>query len=145
MDVEALKNELEQHLAKNTDEHAPHGFRDRFGILAEQYQAEGEDGPKAAIEAELQQIRAEAEAAANCCCEQPGAEATPPKAEAPSPRVEEVPPKAEDRPAPPSPEPIERPAAAPAEPAQPGFMGRYGFALIIIVVVLAGAYYFYQR
>ena len=144
MDVEALRNELEQHLAKNPDEHAPHGFRDRFGILAEQHQAEGDDAAKAVIENELKQIRNEAECAWKCC-EHPAGEDAPPKAETPSPRVEEVPPKAEDRPAPPSPEPIERQADAPVEAAQPGFMGRYGFALIIIVVVLAGAWYFFRR
>lgn len=139
MDVEALKNELEHHLSRNTDEHAPHGFRDRFGILLEQYQAEEGDLPKAAIEAELQQIRAEAEAAGDCC-ERPGAEAAP--------RAEE----AVDRPAPPSPEPVDRPAAAApdqpaesAEPAEPGFMARYGLALIIIVVALGAAWYFFRR
>ena len=142
MDVEALRNELEQHLSKNPDEHAPHGFRDRFETLVEQYQAGDDDIPKEAIETELQQIRNEAEAAWSCCAEHPRGEAAP--------KIEEAP-KAEDRPAPPSPEPIERPAAAPAdtvvpdEPAEPGFMQRYGLALIIIVVALGAAWYFFRR
>ena len=65
MDVDSLRTELEKHLARNPDEHAPHGFRDRFNAFAEQYQAEEGEEPRAVIEQELHRVRAEAETAAN--------------------------------------------------------------------------------
>ena len=71
MDVDSLKAELEKHLAKNPDEHAPHGFRDRFNTLVEQYQSEGDCIPKPYWSSELQQIRNEAEAAAKAAGTEP--------------------------------------------------------------------------
>jgi hypothetical protein len=130
MDVDSLKTELEKHLARNPDEHAPHGFRDRFSMLVEQYQADGGEIPKSVLETELQQIRNEAEAAANCV-EHPLAEPAP-RAEAPV------------KPAAPS-ELIGAPADEQANPPAPGFAQRYGLALVVAVVVLAAAWYFFRR
>src|SRR5436305_6928700 len=97
MDVDSLRNELEKHLAHNPDAQAPHGFRDRFNMAVEQYQAGGEGLPTAALEAELQQIRAEAEAAAKAAgtesdapAPQPGTEAMGDAAVAPDPPAEPV-------------------------------------------------------
>jgi hypothetical protein len=141
MDVDSLKAELEKHLAHNPDAQAPHGFRDRFDILAEQYKADEGDVSKSALETELQQIRNEAEAAANCAGEQPRAE--------PPPRVLEV-----EKPAPPEERVSEtvdarvNPAEtvnANVEPPASGFIARYGIALVTAVVVLAAAYYFFRR
>lgn len=131
MDVDSLKAELEEHLAKNPDEHAPGGFRDRFDTLVEQYKDEGDDVPKSAMETELQQILDEAEAAWNA--------AASPRAETPPPRAEPV-----ERPAAPG-DPIRATIDAHVNPPEPGFMMRYGLALIIALVVLAGAYYFFRR
>lgn len=65
MDVDGLRKELEEHLAKNPDANAPSGFRDRFDSALEQMA--GEDGiPDSKWEAQLQRIRDEAEAAHNC-------------------------------------------------------------------------------
>jgi hypothetical protein len=134
MDVDSLKAELEEHLAKNPDDQAPDGFRDRFNVLLEQYQAnDGEHGTKAVIETELQQIRAEAEAAWRCC---------------ESPRAEEAPPRAEavEAPVAPAPgDPVRAQVDEHVNPAAPGFMQRYGLSLIVAVVVLGAAYYFFRR
>lgn len=65
MVVERLRSELEQHLSDNPDEDAPNGFRDRFNEAARRH-ASGHGGlPPSVHEAQLQQIRKEAEAAAN--------------------------------------------------------------------------------
>jgi hypothetical protein len=58
MDVNKLRAELEEQLAKNPHEDAPDGFRDRFEA------AVADDGPKDEVEAQLRRIRDEAEAAA---------------------------------------------------------------------------------
>jgi len=129
MDVDSLKAELEKHLANIPDEHAPHGFRDRFDTLAEQYQAEGGDVPKSVLETELGQIRAEAEAAANAAA-MPGSEAPPPRAEA------------VEAPAAPS-EPAGAPAQEPVAP-PPAAGPRLAFAIVLIIVVLAATYYFFR-
>ena len=141
MDVDSLKAELEKHLAKNPDEHAPHGFRDRFNTLVEQYQAEGESIPKPVIEQELQQIRNEAEAAAKAA----GTEPADDLAAAPRSDVVAAPPA----PSAPVETPVSAPAGAPAdEPADAPSSG-FGMGTILIVVaiivVLAGAYYFFRR
>jgi hypothetical protein len=129
MDVDSLKAELEEHLAKNPDEHAPGGFRDRFDLLVEQYQADDGDVPKSVLEAELQQIRSEAEAAWSCCA---------------TPHAEEAPPRAEavEIPADPG-----GPISAPADDVDPPASGlmRYGLALVAALVILAAAYYFFRR
>jgi len=133
MDVDSLKAELEEHLAKNPDEHAPHGFRDRFNIVVEQYQAAESDVPKAVLETQLQQIRADAEAAWKCC-DAPHAPDEPH-------RVETA-----ERPAVPAPgDPISARVDEHVNPATPGFIQRYGLALIVAVVVLGAAYYFFRR
>ena len=64
MDVAALRNELEQHLANNPHPEAPGGFRDRFDEVVSDLEASGEDDPRSALEAQLQQICVEAKAAA---------------------------------------------------------------------------------
>ena len=64
MDVESMRSELEQHLGNNPDKDAQDGFRDRFEEAARRY-ASGHGGhPPSVHEAQLQQIRKEAEAAA---------------------------------------------------------------------------------
>jgi hypothetical protein len=131
MDVDSLKTELEKHLANNPDEHAPHGFRDRFDTVVEQYQAEGGTVSKSALEAELLQIRVEAEAAANAAAS-PGAEAAPPRVEPPV------------RPVPPG-EPAGAPGNDSVDPPASGLVQRYGLALVVAVIVLAAAYYFFRR
>lgn len=136
MDVDSLRAELENHLANNPDEHAPHGFRDRFDSFAEQYLAADDDSPKAALEQELQQIRDEAEAAAKAAGE----------AGAPAPRAEPTPPRAQKVEAPAAAvDPVREIVDAHVNPAEPGFMQRYGVAVIILAVVLAGAWYFFRR
>lgn len=65
MDVDGLRSELERHLEKNPHEDAPGGFRDRFDVVVEQYQADDGDVPKSALETLLRQIADEAEAAVN--------------------------------------------------------------------------------
>jgi hypothetical protein len=141
MDVDSLKAELEEHLAKNPDEHAPHGFRDRFDSIAEQYKCEGCEVPKAVWEGELQRVRDDAEAAWRAA-DGSGADAPPPRAEAPQPRAEAV----EAPSAPPA--PVERsdpPRLDPVDPPPPGFLQRYGVALAVAAVVLIGAWYFFRR
>jgi hypothetical protein len=64
MDVDGLRNELEELLKKNPDENAPQGFRDRFEAAVAMMSVEGDGIPVQAQEAELQRIRDEAEAAA---------------------------------------------------------------------------------
>ena len=132
MDVDTLRAELEEHLAKNPDDLAPGGFRDRFETLVEQYKANDGDPTKAEIEAALQQIRSEAEAAWTCC-------ATPEGREAPPPRAEPV-----ERPTSPG-DPVSIPVEEVGNPAESGRIRLLGVPLLIFVVVLAGAYYFYQR
>jgi hypothetical protein len=140
MDVDSLKAELEKHLAKNPDENAPHGFRDRFNTLVEQYQAEGGSIPKATLEQELQQIRNEAEAAANAAgTESAGDPAPAPRAEAPAEPA--PPPPAEAVPS----APVSAPVNASADPAPSGAMPRMLIALVIGVIVLAAAWYFFRR
>jgi hypothetical protein len=137
MDVDSLKAELEEHLAKNPDEHAPHGFRDRFDSLAEQYKIEGCKVPKSVWEGELQRVRDDAEAAWKAA-EGSGAGAAP-RAEAPTPRADAV-----EAPAAPA-ERSDPPTVDPVDPPAPGFMQRYGIALVVAAVVLVGAWYFFRR
>ncbi|MBV9882873.1 MAG: hypothetical protein JO276_07695 [Sphingomonadaceae bacterium] len=140
MDVDSLKTELEKHLAKNPDAHAPHGFRDRFETAVEQYQSGADQIPKAEREAELQRICAEAEAAANAAGVTEAAPAEPAQ------RVAiETRPEPELRPAASDPvrtevDPVVNP------PAPEGGSGlRYGVAILIAAVVLAGAYCFFRH
>jgi hypothetical protein len=133
MDVDSLKAELEKHLAKNPDEHAPHGFRDRFNTLVEQYQSEGDSIPKPVLEQELQQIRNEAEAAAKAAGTEPADDL------ASAPRSDVVA-------APPAPSaPVEAPADEPADTPSSGLGMGTILILVAVIVVLAGAYYFFRR
>ena len=147
MDVDSLRNELEQHLANNPDPDAPHGFRARFNMAAEQYAAGDAGIPKEALEAELQQIRNEAEAAAKDAgtesdepAAQPHADAVQEPVAAPEPPAEPV----VVAPAAPVVAPPAAPAADHGDPA-PGGFGRYGVALVVAVVVIAAAWYFFFR
>lgn len=143
MDVESLRAELETHLAKNPDPDAPDGFRDRFDTLAEQYKDANDDVPKPQMEEMLKQIRVEAEAAW-CCVEHARGEDAPP-------HRPEAPPRAEDAPKPDPAGPVIAPKVDPAEraeaPSQPeaGFLQRYGIALVVAAVVIAGGWYFFGR
>jgi hypothetical protein len=137
MDIDSLRAELETHLAKNPDADAPDGFRDRFETLVEQYQAPDDDIPKPQMEAMLQQIRIEAEAAW-CCVEHARGEDAPPHAQEPPPRAEPV-----NKPPHPG-DPVSERAHQVSQP-EPGFMQRYGIALVVAVVVLGLAYYFFRR
>ena len=138
MDIDSLRAELEQHLAKNPDPDAPEGFRARFETLVQQYQAADDDVPKPQMEGMLQQIRDEAEAAW-CCVEHGREEHAPPKAPDPGPRAEPA-----GKPTPLG-DPVTERAAPQMTPSEAGFLQRYGLALAIGLVVLAGAYYFYRR
>ncbi len=171
MDVDSLKNELEEHLKRNPDEHAPSGFRDRFAATLEDIEAAGSDEEKKELEAELQRIRTEAECAANCACGDSGdaaSEADEAKgedraAEAPAAATAAEAPRDEpmaEEPAPaasaaePSPPPASagpRPAAAPAEAANDsagepaaGLMQRYGLILALVLIALVVVIYFYR-
>jgi hypothetical protein len=131
MDVDALRAELEKHLANNPDEEAPHGFRDRFDALLEQYQAaEGGSVHKAVLEQQLQQVRAEAEAAVRAAASPP-AEAAPARVEPP---VKPVPPFERSH------EPADEHLAPPGS----GLL-RNTVTLVAAVAVLAAAYYFFRR
>jgi hypothetical protein len=139
MDVDSLKTELEKQLARNPDPDAPHGFRGRFESAAEQYHSDADQIPKAAREAELQRICAEAEAAANAAGLTEAAPA------APAQRVQvETRPEPKVRPAAADPVQVE---AAPLvnPPTEGGGPVRYGVAILIAAVAFAGAYYFFRR
>jgi hypothetical protein len=144
MDVDSLKAELEKHLANNPDEHAPHGFRDRFNTLLEQYQSEDGAVPKPILEQELQQIRNEAEAAAKAAGTEPADDLQPAPDAAPAPRADAVatPPAPAEQPAAPD---YATPSDASVDQPSSGF-GAGAIALIVIIVVaLAAAYYFFRR
>jgi hypothetical protein len=138
MDIDSLRAELETHLAKNPDPDAPGGFRSRFETLVEQYNAPDDDVPKPQMEAMLQQVRADAEAAW-CCVEHARGEDAPPHAPEPPPRAEPA-----DRPTPPGDPVIER-AHPDLNVPGAGFVQRYGIGLVVVVVVLGAAYYFFGR
>ena len=173
MDVGTLRDELEEQLKNNPDEHAPSGFRDRFEATVEGMEAADDAETKAALEAQLRQIRAEAEAAVKCACGEdeqapaPSAEQEEAAAEAPpvEAKMEEFAPaepaiveaKVEDS-APAEPAIVEanvddhEAAASPtpepvhdpvAEPAA-GLMQRYGLVLAAALVALVVAIYFYR-
>ena len=146
MDVESLRNELEKHLAHNPDADAPRGFRDRFNMAVEQYQAGGEGIPTQALEAELEQIRIEAEAAAKAAGAESDEPALQPRTEAVQEAVVAPAPPAEPVVvAPVAPTPPARPAVAPVDPAPGGFVQRYGVALVVALIVIAAAWYFFFR
>ena len=89
MDVAALRNELEQHLANNPHPQAPCGFRDRFDAVVEELESDDDDLPRADLEAWLLRIRDEAKAAA--AADDAGdasASDTPPKQATPDASVE---------------------------------------------------------
>ena len=65
MVVASLRTEMEQHLERNPHPLAPGGFRDRFDQLVENHEAETDPEKRATIEAQMRQVRNEAEAAAN--------------------------------------------------------------------------------
>jgi hypothetical protein len=138
MDVDSLRAELEAQLAKNPDPDAPGGFRDRFDTLVEQYKAQDDDVPKPQMEAMLQQIRTEAEAAW-CCAEHARGEDAPP-------HVPQVPPRAEAAPRPDPAGPVISEKVQPqVSRPEAGFVQRYGIALVVAVVVIAGGWYFFGR
>ena len=147
MDVDSLRNELEKHLAHNPDADAPQGFRARFDMAVEQYQAGGEGIPKEALEAELQQIRTEAEAAAKAAGAEGGEPAPQPRAESAADAAVAPEPPAEPVVVPPA-APVVTPPAAPAadhaDPAPSGF-ARYAVPLIAGLIAMAAAWYFFFR
>jgi hypothetical protein len=143
MDVDGLRKELEEHLAKNPDPSAPSGFRDRFDSAVEQMA--GNDGiPDSAWEAQLQRIRDEAEAAHQCLGDHidlPDEEIrTKPAGAGDPPPVEQ---RLEDR------DTIRPPAAdsggriAAAE-GQIGFLKRFGIPLGVAAIALAAAYFAFR-
>jgi hypothetical protein len=149
MDVGSLKNELEEHLKKNTDEHAPHGFRDRFEMVAVELEAAGDEGLRSALEAQLHQIRAEAEAAAKCCAGGGADDEAEPVAGATRPGAAASAREAEPAAGPPA--SASTPGAATADPEisdmatepSPGFLQRFGLPLLVaLIVVVALLYYF---
>ena len=144
MDVDALRKELEEHLAKNPDTSAPSGFRDRFDSALEQMA--GNDGiPDSAWEAQLQRIRDEAEAAHKCLGDHidlPDDEhRTKPAGAGDPPPVEK---RLDER------EKILPPAAsggriADAEgPVSVGFLRRFGIPLGVAAIALAAAYFAFR-
>jgi|GEM_PF-5747382 len=163
MDVDSLKNELEGHLKRNPDENAPSGFRDRFAATIEDIEAAEDEESKKELQAALEQIRAEAEAAANCACEpaeapKDGAD----EAEAVEAKADERPPEPPVAAAAPAAKAVEAkvdeslaesPAAAatPAERASEplaepvsGPMQRYGLIGAAVLIALVVALYFYR-
>jgi len=145
MDVDSLRNELEKHLAHNPDADAPQGFRARFDMAVEQYQGDGGGMTKEALETELQQIRTEAEAAAKAAGTEsdapaPHAAAVGDAALAPEPPAQPV----VVAPAAPVVAPPAAPVADHADPA-PGGVGRYALPLIVGLIAMAAAWYFFFR
>lgn len=153
MDVAGLRQEMERFLAQNADHDAPTGFRCRFETAVQAYEAEGGSIPKSELEAELRQIRNEAEIAVKAA-EADHAEAAPPPAEpvvAPAERKAPVAPIA----APEAPAEREEPAAAPAAPEEPvaerdgapvfGGVVTYGIGILVALAALAGAYFLFRR
>jgi cell division septation protein DedD len=128
MDVDSLRAELEAQVAKIPHQDAPDGFRDRFDHVAECLKSGEGDCPQSALEAQLQQIRDEAEAAAKAgAAEAAGGE--------------------EDRAAPmsaPQSAPKSAPAPAPRQEPEPepASFQRYGIAAGIVVVLLVAAYFY---
>lgn len=140
MDVDSLRNELEEHLKRNPDADAPSGFRDRFAAIVEDIEAADDEESKAGLQAALQQIRAEAEAAANCACEPAEVPETgTDKAEAVEAKADEPLAEAPVAVAPPA-EPTSEPVAEPVS----GPMQRYGLIAAAVLVALAVALYFYR-
>lgn len=150
MDVDSLRAELEQHLDRNAHPDAPDGFRDRFDHVAEQIGAGEGDSPKSVLEGQLQQIRNEAEAAANA------GDAKPPAKPPAGPRVRAPAAKPKVG-APPAPDAArvggEKVVTAPAPTAgrggddaapSPGFLQSYGIVLVLIVAVLAAGFFYFR-
>ncbi|HEY5721383.1 MAG TPA: hypothetical protein VIT45_03585 [Allosphingosinicella sp.] len=142
MDVDALRKELEEHLKKNPDEHAPSGFRDRFESVLEQLG--GDDGiPDEAWVAQLHRIRDEAEAAAKCGCDDGGErgdeDLTEPADGGDSPPVEQRP---DDHDTTNSPADSSGPRIAESEGQGPaGLLQRFGIPLGVAALALAAAYF----
>jgi hypothetical protein len=135
MDAASLRSEIEGHLKHVPDEHAPHGFCDRFDQVVASLEAAGDDEERAALEAQLHQIRDEAEAAGKCADCGPEAEAAAPSAE------QSIAPG----------EPAPGGAAAESVddtdggPAETGGLQRILVPVAIVVVILFAAYYLLWR
>jgi hypothetical protein len=157
MDVDSLRKELEEHLKNNPDDHAPNGFRDRFEETAEDLAAADSDESRAELEAQLRQIRVEAEMAVKCACDD-GGEAPAPMASrkeviADAPVTEA---KADDSgtaagAGSADPEIVEAKiddhgAARRIDDPEPrqGLMQRYGLLLVVILIVVAAAAYYFR-
>ena len=145
MDVDGLRQELEEHLKKNPDESAPSGFRDRFESVLEQMKAD--DGiTDDEWHAQLQRIRDEAEAAHTCVGDQsdvPDNEApTDPAGGGDSPPVEQDP---DDRGPTDPPNPgSDGPIADTGGEVSAGFLRRFGLPLGVPVIALAAAYFAFR-
>ena len=72
MDIAGLRRELEEQLERNPHRQAPDGFRSRFDHMAEDYEAAEDEEARSRLEAQLRQVRDEAEAAANAGIEEAG-------------------------------------------------------------------------
>jgi hypothetical protein len=155
MDVDSLRAELEEHLKKNTDEHAPHGFRDRFDTLAVELGEAGDAGSKSALEAQLHQVRVEAEAAAKCCEGGHAADTPehPPGAAAPEAAPAAIAPEPAAAAAAPAAQMDDQRSAAEgkawagdmATAPAPGFLQRFGIPLLIVVILLIAAWLYLRR
>ena len=125
MDVESLRAEMEEHLKNNPDKDAPGGFRDRFAYVAEQHASDDCDFPKPVLEAQLMQIRVEAEAAVKAA----RADSAPkPRMEAPAEPTREIP-----RPHGDPGDPLARPSSA---------LKRSVFPAVIVLIVLAASLFY---
>ena len=147
MDIDGLRNELEELLKMNPDQDAPQGFRDRFEAAVTRKSVEGDGIPVESQEAELQQIRDEAEAAAKAAGE---GRATP------KPKMKDTAPARQPRGGDPGPDKTRiddhgaAAASASAEVVHPevaasaGFLQRFGLPLGVAVVVVIAALFFFR-
>jgi hypothetical protein len=164
MDVDTLRNELEEHLKNNPDEHAPSGFRDRFEATVEDIEAAESEECRAELEAQLRQIRVEAEVAVKCACgegeeagDAPAPTASRDEEVAEAPAAEAPPEAAVDEPAAMAGPPAVAPEIAEAKiddsgPAEPiddvredpgqGLMQRYGILIVVVLIVVVAAVYY---
>ena len=147
MDIDSLRNELEEHLKRNPDPDAPSGFRDRFDELAADIEAAQDEESKTELKAQLAKIRAEAEAAADCACDHSAAS----EAEARETGIDERSAGAAEAQVaePPSAEPATTglPAEQANEPVagpESGLIQRYGLIIAAVLVALVVAIYFYR-
>jgi hypothetical protein len=140
MDIDSLREELEQHLKQNPDAQAPDGFRDRFDQAVEHHKAETDAGDKAELEAQLHRIRDEAAAAAKAG----GSDPVPGRdAGVAVPRGDPV--LRHPVPSPGDPAPVVA-NPAPVEGLAPGrgLRFRYSIGLAAVAAAAAAAFYFYS-